>query len=71
MRRSMGGALVCGNTRGAVLGIAGWRRPAVPARAPVQILPELLPGGQAFLRPTPTANSGWEAGAAALAGSSG
>ena len=70
MRRSMGGAPVCGSSRRGILP-TGPRRLAAPASAPMQLLPGLLPGGQAFLRPTPTANSGWEAGAAALAGSSG
>lgn len=71
MRRSMGGALVHGTTPGPPLPAAGPRRLAAPARALTKSLPGLLlPGGQAFSGPGPTANGGREVNAE-LAGASG
>jgi hypothetical protein len=66
MRRSMGGAPVCGSSRRGILP-TGPRRLAAPASAPMQLLPGLLPGGQAVVSPRPTAGGG-EADAAELAG---
>jgi len=68
MRQSMGGALVCGSSRRPVRSAAGLRRLAAVAGTPVQLLPEVPAGRQAFFGASRTANGSRDADAAAPAG---